>query len=206
MWQPGDVVAWRGIFRNRVWHTVSSFVILDKPDELVLAVLPGAECYAQADYADGIKNGQRRWDFKDTDWQLKRTTWKTNRFLSITEPDKYYSTLLFWKHASHEFLGYYVNFQLPFRRSHCWVDSLDLDLDIVIRPDLSFEWKDVDDYQQAIAHGLIAPEWMQYIEESKLEIFERLEKREYPFGGSWLDWRPDPNWISPSLPENWDKI
>lgn len=206
MWNPGEAVAWRGIFRSHVWHAVSSFAVDDSADALILAVLPGAECYAQEDYADGNKNGKRRWDFKAADWQLKRTTWHTNRFLSITEPDKYYSTLLFWKHDTDEFLGYYVNFQLPFKRAHCGIDSLDLDLDLVIRPDLSFYWKDVEDYQRAIAHGLITPEWMQSIEESKPEIFEKLEKRQYPFDGTWLDWRPDPTWAPPSLPENWDKI
>jgi hypothetical protein len=33
-----------------------------------------------------------------------------------------------------------------------------------------------------------------------------LEKRQYPFDGSWLDWMPDPSWTPPKLPENWDKF
>jgi hypothetical protein len=35
---------------------------------------------------------------------------------------------------------------------------------------------------------------------------EQLEKRLYPFDGSWQDWKPDPNWQPPRLPGNWDKI
>jgi hypothetical protein len=83
---------------------------------------------------------------------------------------------------------------------------LDLELDLIVNPDLTCEWKDVDDYEKAIEHGIMAPQWIQGIEEAQPEIFERLEKRQYPFDGSWLDWRPDPGWLPPTLPANWDKI
>jgi hypothetical protein len=83
---------------------------------------------------------------------------------------------------------------------------LDLELDIVVNPDFSYKWKDVKDYQMAIEHRLIIPEYTQGIDKAKPEIFEKLEKRQYPFDGSWLGWEPDPNWEPPTLPENWDKI
>jgi predicted RNA-binding protein associated with RNAse of E/G family len=206
MWKAGDTVIWRGIFRNRVWHAVPSFVVKDTLQELVLAVIPGTNCMVEENYAKSHKDGKRRWDFKDKDWLLEEFTWHTNRVLTITESEKYYSIMLFWNHARNEFLGYYVNFQLPFQRSHCGIDSLDLDLDIVIEPDLSFRWKDEDDYQKAIEQGILIPEWVQNIENAKPEIMERLEKRQYPFDDSWLNWRPDSTWSPPTLPENWDKI
>src|SRR5919109_1720182 len=153
MWNPGDVIVWRGIFRNRVWHVQSSIVVKDTLKEIVLALLPGAESLVETDYAKRNKKGKRRWDFKEEDWELETFAWHTNRVLTITESEKYYSIMLFWHH--HKFLGYYVNFQLPFKRSHCGIDSLDLDLDIDIEPDLSFGWKDADDYQKAIEQGVI---------------------------------------------------
>jgi len=112
----------------------------------------------------------------------------------------------FWNHDANEFLGYYINFQQPFARTHCGIDAIDLDLDLDIDPDLTFKWKDEDDYQKAIDYGLLTPKWLQGIEDAKPEIFERLEKRQYPFDGSWLDWKPDPSWEPPPLPENWDTI
>ena len=75
-----------------------------------------------------------------------------------------------------------------------------------MNPNFTYEWKDEDDYEQAIEHGVIFTEWIQGIEKSKVEIFDRLEKRQYPFDGSWLNWKPDPSWMPPTLPENWDKI
>jgi protein associated with RNAse G/E len=122
------------------------------------------------------------------------------------EPEKYYSTILFWNQESNDFLCYYINFQLPFQRSHNAVDTLDLDLDLIIYPDFTYKWKDEEDYQKATAHGIITQEWIQGIEAAKSEILEKLDKREHPFDGSWLSWMPDPNWSAPILPENWDKI
>jgi len=206
MWKPGDVVAWRGIFNERIWHVQPAIVVKDSPEEIVLTLLPGTECIAEEHYPQGKNNGKRWWDFKNKSWNLAKYTWQTNRLLLIFEPKNFYSTILFWNHALNEFRCYYINFQLPFERSHCGVDTLDLDLDLIIKPDFSFEWKDEDDYQKAIDHGIIFPEWVQGIEDAKKDVFARLEVRQYPFDGKWLNWIPNPNWTPPTLPENWDKI
>ena len=194
------------MFRNRIWHAVPTLVVQETSQEIVGAILPHAQCMVEEHYFPDVKTGKRRWDFIDQDWGLKEFHWHTNRVLTITEAEKFYSIMLFWNHSSHEFLGYYVNFQLPFRTSDCGIDSLDLDLDIAIGPDLSFHWKDEDDYRKAIQQGVILPQWVQEIELAKPEVLERLERRKYPFDGSWLDWLPDPSWSPPTLPENWDKI
>jgi protein associated with RNAse G/E len=206
MWQPGEVIAWRGIDRGRIWHVQPTILVKDSPEEIVMALLPGAECIAEESYPKGKKNGKRRWDFINRDWQLAKYTWKTNRLLLLFVPDKYYSTIFFWNDSSDDFLCYYINFQLPFKRHDCAVDTLDLDLDLVIHPDLTYEWKDEDDYQKAISHGMILPEWVQEIDIATSEVMDRLEKRQYPFDGSWLDWKPDATWSPPKLPANWDKI
>lgn len=206
LWRPGDMVAWRGIYRDRIWYVQTAIVVKDTADETVLARLPGAEGRAEQDYVQRKKNGRRRWDFQHEDWILEDFPWHTNRLLFLLEPEKYYSTILFWNHESNSFLGYYINFQLPFIRRDRSIDTLDLELDIDIHPDLSFQWKDMDDYEKGIETGIILPDWVQGVELAKLEILDKLEKRRYPFDGSWLDWRPDPNWIPSQLPENWDKI
>jgi protein associated with RNAse G/E len=206
MWKPGDVISWRGIYRKRIWHVQPTILVRDYPAEIALTLLPGTECIADENYPKGKKKGKRRWDFVADDWTLARYTWQTNRLLLLFEPDKFYSIILFWNHASNDFLCYYVNFQLPFKRNRSAVDTLDLDLDLVIRPDFSLEWKDVEDYQIAISHGLISPEWARGIELATEDVIARLEKRQYPFDGSWLDWKPDPSWQSPRLPQDWDVL
>ena len=205
-WRSGAVIVWRGVFRNRVWHAQPVIVVKDTPEEMCVTLLPGTECVAPEGYLDGKDSAKRRWSFKDNDWKLENYAWRTNRLLILLEPNTYYSTMFFWRADSNDFLLYYINFQLPFQRSHCGIDTLDLDLDLIINPDFSFRWKDEDDYQKAIDHEVIMPEWTQAIEIAKKEIFYKLEKRQYPFDGSWLNWRPDAGWSPPSLPENWDKI
>jgi len=206
MWRPGDVISWRGIYRGRVWHCQPTILVKDSPEEVVITLLPGTECIAEESYPKGKKNGQRRWYFVNEDWRLAKYTWQTNRLLLLFEPEKYYSTILFWNHASNGFLCYYINFELPLQRNHCAIDTLDLDLDLIVHPDFTYQWKDEEDYQKAIEHGIISQEWIQGIEAAKPEILDKLEKRHYPFDGSWLNWMPDPDWSAPKLPENWDKI
>src|SRR5688572_13682113 len=158
LWRSGDVIVWRGIFRNRVWHAQPVIVVKDSPEELCVTLLPGTECVAPEGYLDGKDSTKRRWSFKDKDWKLENYAWRTNRLLILLEPDTYYSTMYFWRADSNDFLLYYINFQLPFQRSHCGIDTLDMDLDLIINPDFSFRWKDEDDYQKAIDHEVIRSE------------------------------------------------
>jgi protein associated with RNAse G/E len=178
--------------------------IKDTPEEIVMAILPGAEGRTEMDYAK--YGSKRRWDFIDTDWQLSPFVWRAQRALVLVEPNKFYSIRLFWREDTGKFQGYYVNFQLPYQRSHCGVDTLDLELDIVVHPDFSFEWKDLDDYRQGLETGIILPEWATAIEAAKKEILDKVAKRLYPFDGSWLDWIPEVTWAHPQLPENWDIV
>jgi len=206
MWNYGDIVSWRGIFRNRVWHAQTVIIVEDSQNETVVALLPETECMAPEGYLQGKQSDKRRWNFKDKYWELERYNWRTNRLLILLQPNNFYSTMYFWDDATNEFLCYYMNFQLPFRRSISGIDTLDLDLDLIINPDFSFEWKDEKDYQMAIEHEIISPEWIQGIDNAKSDIFDRFEKRQYPYDGSWLAWMPNPNWMPPKLPINWDRV
>jgi predicted RNA-binding protein associated with RNAse of E/G family len=206
MWKSGEEIAWRGVYKNRIWHANSTIVVKDSVEEIVLATLPGSECIAAEGYITGKRNAKRRWDYINSDWVLEKFSWHTNRLLILTEPEKYYSTILFWDDKSNEFLCYYINFQLPFQRSQFGIDTLDLDLDLIIHPDLTFEWKDVDDYEKGIETGIILTEWVDQIELAKKEVFDRLAKREYPFDTSWLDWKPDSTWNPPKFPKTWLEV
>ena len=205
-WQQGELVLWRGIFRERVWQAQTVIVVKDTPEEIAVALLPGTECMIEDNYAKGKDHGGHRWDFKEKPWILTMRPWRTNRLLLLLEPGKYYSTILFWNDESNQFTCYYINFQLPYQRMKKGIDTLDLDLDLVIHPDFNYHWKDEVEYQTAIEHEVILPEWVQSVEAAKSEILAKLEARAYPFDGSWLDWKPDPSWSPPTLPENWDKI
>ena len=116
------------------------------------------------------------------------------------------STIYIWNAASDKFVCYYINFQLPYRRTSLGFDTFDLDLDIVIDPTREWKWKDVEEYKQGIHVGGIQPDWVREIESAQSEVITRIEKHIYPLDAFWLNWRPDPTWSVPYLPENWEEV
>jgi hypothetical protein len=210
MWKPGDHIAMRGIYNDRVSYVQSAVVVHDHDDEVALAILPGAECCAPEGYINGKHGPAGRWDrwnaYLKGNWSLQRFIWHTNRLLILLQPEQYYASCYFWQAEKNQFLCYYINFQLPFRRTRIGFDSFDLELDLIVEPTYDWRWKDLDDYQRGIECGILRQEWIQGIEDAKQEVFARLEKRQYPYDGSWLNWLPDPNWSPSKLPESWEQI
>jgi protein associated with RNAse G/E len=207
-WKAGESCVLRGVVNSQVWLAQSVIVVKDEQAETILLLLPGAQCAfpegywywrSNKDYSRGTRWQEARSDHIN----LREFSWHTNRILIFLEPEKYYSCFLFWDYASDQFNCYYINFQLPCRRSHCGFDTLDLDLDIVIDPHYNWKWKDEEEYQEGIREGGIQREWVEGIERSKTEVFSKIDKRMYPLDGSWLHWRPDPAWVSPTFPERW---
>ena len=208
-WLPGDEVALRGMANQRRWFVQSARVVVDSPKEVALLLAPGSECAAPAGYIHqkhGDNTHWERWqELLSTTWSLEKYLWHTNRFLILLEPKKYYASIYVWNHQSGLFQGYYINFQLPFERSHCGFDTYDLELDIVIDPNYHWQWKDQIEYQEGIKLGAIREEWVQGIEMAQIEVLERLEKRQYPFNAHWCNWLPEKTWIPPNLPAYWDQ-
>jgi hypothetical protein len=207
-WNPGDQIALRRMYAGHPWHVQSVIVVKDNPEEIALLLIPGAECVAPYGYIHQKHGSEGKWErwqeMLNPPWRLEKYAWRTSHFLILLKPDDFYSIIYIWE-ATNAFLCYYVNFQLPFQRSHCGFDTFDLELDLVIKPDYSWRWKDVEDYQRGIAAGILIPEWVRGLETAQKDVFDRLEQRRYPLDGRWLDWKPDPVWMAPKLPANWDQ-
>lgn len=207
-WAIGDNCVLRGIVNNQIWMAKSVIVVKDKPEETVLLLIPGAQCAFPEGYWRWKKNRDysqgTRWQEAKREHILHREfTWQRNRILMFLEPEKYYSWSIFWDHASNQFGCYYLNYQLPYQRSHCGFDTLDLDLDIVIDSEYNWEWKDEEDYRVGIREGSIQDEWVKGIEKSQEEVFDRINKHSYPLDSSWLEWQPSLTWLPPKLPKEW---
>jgi hypothetical protein len=75
-------------------------------------------------------------------WQLGRWTWRDTIVLSWFGADPDFSVHRYWD-SDGEPLRWYVNFERPFQRTRIGIDTFDLLVDLVIRPDRSgWEWKD----------------------------------------------------------------
>ena len=204
----GEPIALRGMIFGKVQFVQSVIVEHDTDVESALLLLPGAECAFPDWYAGKSTGGalhSARWEEAlSKKWGLNAARWHTNRFLMITDPSKHYSVYLIWEHATDRFDCYYVNFQLPIRRSHCGYDTYDLELDIVVSPDGGWCYKDEEAFHEGIRLGIIKDKWAEAIDTEKNEVITAIENKDYPFNNHWLGYQVDPSWRPPRLPAGWD--
>jgi len=203
-WKTGETAILRDIVFDQVLFARSATVVQDSPDETILWLQSGNQYAAPESYLDGTFGRGRRWlEAKNGEWNLICTKWWKSNVLILLWPNRYYSVYYFWDEHSSEFICYYVNFQLPVSRSSVGFDTLDLDLDIVVKEDLTWQWKDEDDYQLGIKSGGILTEWANRIDKSKNDVLGMIEAACYPFAGDYLNWIPDPSWKKCRFPNGW---
>jgi hypothetical protein len=75
--------------------------------------------------------------------------------VSWSQPGRYFSVRRYLREGARP-PGWYVNFEVPYRRTGLGIDTLDLFLDLVIGPNLDrVVWKDEGEYAQARRLGLV---------------------------------------------------
>ncbi len=126
--------------------------------------------------------------------------WQKHHVLWLQRLDRPHSLGLFWN-ESWDFRGWYVNLQEPVRRSLLGFDTRDQALDITVAPDGTWAWKDEDHLAFLVEHGAFTAEEAAVIRAEGERVVE-----EWPFPTGWENWRPDPAWAVPTLPEGWDVV
>jgi protein associated with RNAse G/E len=101
---------------------------------------------------------------------------------------------------------WYVNLQEPFVRTPSGIRATDLMLDIVVDHNRVWRWKDEEDFEALLATGLADAQTVESVRRDAERSIERIERGDWPFDGSWLDWRPDPTWPQPELPNGWERL
>jgi hypothetical protein len=121
-------------------------------------------------------------------------------------PEVPYSIWLLWDVPQWSFVGWYANLEWPFKRTVQGFDIQDHELDVVIRLDLTWYWKDEDHLDAAVEGGVFSPEMAAGIRNAGEKAIPQLERRAPPFNEPWPEWRPDPNWGPLELPADWDSL
>lgn len=132
-------------------------------------------------------------------------TWTSNHVLMLAKPGEWSAIWLMWNDSDWAFRGYYGNIRTPMARTSTGFDAVDLLLDVSIDPDLSWRWKDEDEYQIAWKQSLVSRRLMSEARAKGEQIVADVEGRRWPFGAGLEVWRPDPSWPVPCLPDNWNE-
>jgi hypothetical protein len=197
VWEPGDSVLVRSIFRGRVRWTFPHTLVENSPDSVAFFIRPGVEGRWVPRTGDG--HDIRAWG---SDVGPSPHVWTSNRVLWTTRFGSAHSLGLFWDDETDRFLGWYVNLQAPLRRSPLGFDTLDHALDVWIEPDGTWSWKDEADLALCVELGLFSPGEAAEIRTEGECVIDALPEL-LPTG--WEDWRPDPAWPAPTLPAGWNE-
>jgi len=199
-WRPGDAIALRETWRERLFEARPATVVEDRPDRTVLFVPAGALV------AVAVDDAGRQLRLPVGAWRLELRPVRSFSTLSLAWPATPYA-VLFLREPDGTPRGWYVNLQTPLTRTTIGFDTVDHALDVVIDADRSsWSWKDEDELEEAVASGLFTPEDAAGFREAGERAIRRLVDREPPFDEPWEDWRPDPSWPIPSLPPDWDVV
>ncbi len=100
--------------------------------------------------------------------------------LWIIHPGDWHSTWVSWRpDGSH--LGWYINLQAPMRRNPIGFEAMDLMLDIVAEPDLSWIWKDRDEFDEIVARRIFDADTARRVTNEALSVIEDIENHRAPF-------------------------
>ena len=125
-----------------------------------------------------------------------------NHVLTLTPPNSWHSVWLLWS-SDWQFKTWYVNLQSPLRRVRQGVQLHDYVLDIVVRPDMSWAWKDMDEFEELIARRFFNDEQESSIRAEAVRMVRTIERFGKPFCDGWQNWRPDQGWPIPRLPHDY---
>lgn len=204
-WKTGDPIVLRYL-RNKPGDVIEPVrVVHDGDDYVALYMAVGTPLKVQAT-RDG-RRLTRETPFLEREGLVggfADAEWTTNHALMLHRPGRMSAIMLFWRDPDWEFVGWYGNIQAPLKRSHLGFDTADYLLDVLVGPDLSWRWKDEDEWELAREHGLIAPEMLDEVRREGERIIAEAEARAWPFAAGFEMWRPDPAWTIPELPANWD--
>ncbi len=116
-----------------------------------------------------------------------REAWRGPTVLQLRRAGAWHSVWKFFDGV--DFRGWYVNFERPYVRRSDGIDTDDLELDLVIDPDGTRHWKDVEFLNQRIDEGRFDTDVLLRVLAEAAHVTDLLD-REQRWWASWDDWSP----------------
>ncbi len=198
----GGVIVFRGVSQKKIWYALPVIVIQDTPS-LVALYWPAGTRGKWRMKLSGERVTPR--DVMQTPMELIDRTWITTDVLMLITPGAAHAVYVMWEEGHKNLLCWYINLQDPIRRTPIGFDTSDRILDIVFSPDKSsWQWKDEDQLEEAVALGIFANEEERLIRAEGERAIKLICENQTPFCDSWEKWSPPPDWIVPKLPDDWN--
>lgn len=128
-------------------------------------------------------------------------TWQGPGVLRVMPGDRPYQVIHFWE-TDGSFAGWYVNFEAPRERVVSRIDTVDWHLDLWISPDRQSSWKDEAEAAAAMETWHLQVEDYELARATGEAIINNLEHWPEPIG-DWRTFRPDAEWPTLELPDDW---
>ncbi|MFI7281200.1 DUF402 domain-containing protein [Micromonospora chersina] len=207
---PGRLILHRNVRHGRIGWVRPARVVSDDDRGLLLWVARNTPVAHEVTEA-GL--GMRAVPFAEwitSSYRLARGRWSGPPVLKFLPTGAAHS--VWWFRDAHgRFQNWYVNLEEPGVRwddgAVAGVDMVDQDLDVVVHPDLSWEWKDEGEFLERLAfpeHYWVTDEKAVRAEGER--VIRIAEAGEFPFDGTWCDFTPPADWDVPDeLPPGWDR-
>ncbi|MPZ48826.1 MAG: DUF402 domain-containing protein [Dehalococcoidia bacterium] len=206
IWRPGDTIVVQDVWRGRLWTARPMTVVVDDGQHLALWSPKGTVWKGSTTPPSRPRPEERLERILQCldlcDWILQDRSLEMD-LMWLLEPDIGYSVTLNWT-GSGQPGSWYVNLQEPFERSHQGIRTMDLMLDVIVRRDGTWSWKDEEEFEAAVERGLLSSGKAAWLRDQAMQAIANVTSQETMFTQPWLGWRPDPAWGIPVLPEGWE--
>jgi hypothetical protein len=206
--EVGETVYVRHFQRDVICGVYPTRAVRHGPDGLLLWIAQGTRHWFPF-----MPDGREMRETPLPEWAAADKVWSgytaPNGVLSWHAPGAEYAAQWFFRDG--EFTNWYANLEEP---GVAWragglagVDTVDWDLDVWVGADRIWRWKDEEDLaarrQWPELYWVTDPERARRAGEAAIA---RAAAGEFPFDGTWCDFRPEPAWdpiVEDALPAGW---
>jgi Protein of unknown function (DUF402) len=134
-----------------------------------------------------------------------RSSWVGEGVLGIHRAGDPYAVWHHWAGPERRFVCWYVNIQAPYLRAPIGIDSLDLELDLIVFPDGEVLVKDEEHVEASVGLGRFSEATGAAIHRIGASIREDVAAGRQWWDDRWVGWEPHPDLlVPPTLPVAWD--
>lgn len=186
--KPGETIELREVWRGKIWEIRTAIVVEDSDEMIALYTPAGSPAQVAIDDDGNYIRVPLR------DWTLAPTPRPAMEILGVHVPGTQHSLLAIFDPPK----GYgpwYINLESDLQRIDAGFECEEHLLDVIIERDLSsWRWKDEDELEEAVAHGMFTLEQAAEFRAEGERALEWLMQRRPPYDRDWLSWRPPAEW------------